>query len=299
LRLPYVEEWNFSLERLFPQVGTVGVSYVGSHGVRNLRREAGSLPGSTFVDSLVSTNDGFSHYHALELQYRRSFPTGLSSTLAYTWSHSIDNGSWDNAVFYTQGPWTAASDRASSSFDVRQNFTASLEWDKRGWKLAAITRARSGFPIDVLTSENLLGLGFDNATRPDRVAGAPLWIADTNVAGGRRLNPAAFAAPVGALQGTLGRNAIAGFSFYQVDLGVSHEFPLRDRWRLDLRVDAYNAFNHPIPGDPTRYLDSPLFGISNSSLNAQLGMGTPHSGLAPSLQMGSPRTLQFSARVSF
>ncbi len=299
LRLPRTEEWNVSLEHLFPRAGTLAASYVGSHGVDGLRREGAAIPGSRLIASLLSTNDGSSDYHALELQYHRAFATGLSSTVAYTYSHSIDNGSWDNAVYYTQGPWTAASDRASSSFDVRHNFTASLVWQRKNWKVSAVARARSGFPIDVLTSENLLGLSFDNATRPDLVAGVPIWIGDASVAGGRRLNPAAFAVPVGMLEGNLGRNAVAGFGFYQVDMAVSREFPLRDRWHLDLRADVYNALNHPMPGDPIPYLDSPLFGVSNAGLNAVLGMGSPHSGLAPSLQMGSPRTLQFTARFSF
>ena len=299
LRLPRTEEWNVSLEHLLPHAGTLAASYVGSHGIDGLRREGGAIPGTRLIDSLVSTNQGSSNYHALELQYHRALATGISSTVAYTYSHSIDNGSWDNAVYYTQGPWTAASaDRASSSFDVRHNFTASLVWQKRGWKVAA-ARARSGFPIDVLTSENLLGLSFDDATRPNVVAGAPIWIADGHVAGGRRLNPAAFVAPVGSLQGNLGRNAIAGFGFSQVDMARLREFPLGDRWHLNLRADGYNALNRRMPGDPVPYLDSPLFGVSNAALNAVLGTGSPHSGLAPSLQMGSPRTLQFTARFSF
>jgi hypothetical protein len=299
LRLPYAGEWNLSIEHLFPRAGTLAASYVGSHGVAGLRREGASNAGSRLVNSLVSTNDGFSHFHALEMQYHRALASGLSATAAYTYAHSIDNGSWDNAVYYTQEPWTAASDRASSSYDVRHNFTASLVWQKKNWRVAAIARARSGFPIDVLAAENLLGLSFDDATRPDLVAGVPRWLADPHVLGGHRLNPAAFSTPVGTLQGNLGRNAIAGFGFYQLDLGVSRGFALAGRWRLDLRADAYNALNHAMPGDPIPYLDSPLFGVANAGLNAVLGAGSPHSGLAPSLQMGSPRNLQFTVRFSF
>lgn len=299
LKLPNSQEWNVSLEHLFPRVGTLAASYVGSHGADGLRREAGALPNSKLIGSIVSTNDGASDYHAFEIQYHRAFAAGLSSTVAYTYSHSIDNGSWDNAVFYTQGAWTAASDRASSSFDVRHNFGASLVWQRKQWKVAAIARARSGFPIDVLTSENLLGLSFDDATRPDLVAGVPVWTADANAFGGRRLNPAAFAVPAGTLQGNLGRNAITGFGFSQVDLAASRQFALRERWHLEVRADAYNALNHAMPGDPVPYLDSPLFGVSSAGLNSVLGMGSPHSGLAPSLQMGGSRTLQFTIRLSF
>ncbi len=151
---------NLSLEHRFPREGTLVASYVGSHGVDGLRREGSAVAGSKEIGSLVSTNDGSSHFEALELHDHRALAAGLSSTVAYTWSHSIDNGSWDDAVYYTQGPWTPAADRASSSFDVRHNFTTSLVWQRKNWTVAAIARARSGFPIDVLTTENLLGLSF-------------------------------------------------------------------------------------------------------------------------------------------
>jgi hypothetical protein len=297
LRLPYTEEWNLAAERVFTRIGTLAASYVGSHGVHALRREGRAIPGTRLIDDAVATNNGSSLYGAFDLRFQRAYSNGISSLVAYTYSHSIDNGSWDNAVYFTQGPWSAASDRASSSFDVRHNLVASLAWKCKNWSLATIGRARSGFPIDVLSGENLLGLSFDDAPRPDRVPGAPIWIA--SAAGGRALNPAAFSAPAGVLQGNLGRNSIAGFGFYQVDLAVSRDFPFRERCRLSLRADAYNTLNHPMPGDPVPYLDSPQFGTSIAGLNDVLGMGSPHSGLAPSLQMGSPRTLQFSARLSF
>ncbi len=131
------------------------------------------------------------------------------------------------------------------------------------------------------------------------MSGVPVWLADPHAFGGRRLNPAAFAIPIGTLQGNLGRDALAGFGFYQLDLAVSRDFRLGERRHVELRADAYNALNHAMPGDPIPYLNSPLFGVSNASLNAVLGTGSPHSGLAPDLQIGSPRTLQFTARFSF
>ena len=38
-----------------------------------------------------------------------------------------------------------------------------------GWETSALLRARTGFPVDVLTTENFLGLGFDDFKRPDLV----------------------------------------------------------------------------------------------------------------------------------
>ncbi len=60
--------------------------------------------------------------------------------------------------------------------------------------------------------------------RPNLVSGVPLWIADPNVAGGKRINKAAFATPTGAVQGNLGRNALRGFGATQVDLTLRRQY---------------------------------------------------------------------------
>jgi hypothetical protein len=66
-----------------------------------------------------------------------------------------------------------------------------------------------------------------------------------------------------------------------------------------LRLEAFNAFNHPNFADPVRYLTSPIFGQSPSMLNMMLGTGSPGSGLSPILQVGGPRSLQGSIRFVF
>jgi hypothetical protein len=217
---------------------------------------------------------------------------------AYTWSHAIDNGSWDSAVALVNEEYTAGRDRASSAFDVRQAFSAALSYEVKGWTLSAVGRARTGFPIDVLTSSNLLGLGFDNVTRPDLVGGAPVWMPDAGVPGGRRLNPAAFEAPDG-IQGTLGRNAVTGLGMWQTDASIGRRFRVGERGGLEARMEAFNLFNRASFADPIRFLDHPLFGTSGSMLNLMLGSGSPRSGLAPLLQTGSPRTVQVTLRWWF
>ena len=60
--------------------------------------------------------------------------------------------------------------------------------------------------------------------RSDLVAGVPVWIANGNVAGGRRLNPAALVVPAAAAQGNLGRNALRGFDLAQLDQPLGRGF---------------------------------------------------------------------------
>jgi hypothetical protein len=297
LKLPYVAEWNISWERMFGLRNVASASYVGSTGRRLLRYEGILEPGTEIAQVATATNDGRSNYNALEMQFRRRLAPGLQGIAAYTWSHAIDNGSYDAGVYLAAQQLPPSADRGSSSFDVRHNFTAGFTYAPlRHWELSAMLRARTGFPIDVETAQNFLGLTFDDIGRPNLVPGVPIWLPSAAL-GGRRLNPAAFS-PSG-FEGDLGRNAIAGFGMSQLDLAVERRFPFLERMELLLRLEAYNALNHPNPADPVRFLDSPFFGTSVSMLNLMLGTGTSRSGLAPAFQIGGPRSLQLSLGFRF
>jgi hypothetical protein len=85
----------------------------------------------------------------------------------------------------------------------------------------------------------------------------------------------------------------------QLDLAVRREFALGERRSLQVRLEAFNAFNHPNFADPVRYLVSPLFGETPSMLNLMLGTGSPGSGLTPVFQSGGARSLQLGIRFQF
>ncbi len=303
LRLPLVAEWNLSLEHAISPHDVVSVGYLGASGRHLLRREFGG-PGSSPTSYVaLTTNNAFSNYHALQLQYRRRMTAGLEASAAYAWSHSIDNDSSDSFLFWTVPGF---SDRGSSDFDLRHSFTGTLSYELatnlrplRGWAVDAVWRARTGFPLSVLSAEEYLGINLVNAFRPDLNFGVPLWIADPNSAGSRRLNPAAFSATLPKQQGTLGRNPISGFGMVQLDLALRRDFRLTDRWRLQFRLEGYNTLNHPNFADPIPYLNSPVFGESTSMLNLMLGTGSPGSGLAPILQTGGARSVQACFRFQF
>jgi hypothetical protein len=304
LKLPQVRQWNVSLERAISAHDVVSLGYVGSNGRELIRREVGG-PGTTPNYWFgLTTNHGFSNYQALQFQYRRRLASNLQATASYAWSHSIDNDSSDSALLWAGAGSSAANDVGSSDFDLRHSFTASVSYQfasgpLKRWRAEAIFRARSGFPITVLESEQYTGIAFMNSFRPDFLGGNPVWIADPSAPGGERLNPAAFATVASGVQGDLGRNSITGFGMSQVDAAIGREFRWRDRFSLDLRIDAFNALNHPNFGDPVRYMDSPLFGQSTSMLNLSLGTGSPGSGLAPLFESGGPRMLQGTIRFRF
>jgi hypothetical protein len=303
LKLPYTAQWNVTLDRLLSRGSALSVGYVGADGRRLLRREGLFRTGTNQL--VLATNNGGSNYHSLQVNYRSRNVRGLQGTASYTWSHAIDNGSWDSAtwlVFHDSDE-----DLASSNFDVRHSFQAAWSYELgrtrlpfvRHWLISGTLRARTGFPVDVITTEHLFGLGFDNELRPDLVPGVPVWLSDPAAPGGRRLNPAAFTAPNAGRQGTLGRNTITGNGLAQLDLALRREFVVTEQTRLEVRLEGYNVTNWTNFADPVRILSSPLFGTSASMTNLMLGAGRPNSGLSPAFQSGGPRTVQAGLTVRF
>ena len=167
LRLPVVKQWSGTLEHAFGDYDTLSVGYVGSTGRQLVRREIGGLGSSPDIWVALTTNDGFSDYHALDVQYRRRLAHNLQALVTYTWSHSLDDGSSDSRLYWAgsgQFYWSNStlaldSERGPSDFDIRHSLTAALTYDMHhrftgplarfvnGWSVDAIFRARSGFPI--------------------------------------------------------------------------------------------------------------------------------------------------------
>ncbi len=307
LRLPAVKQWNVSVERALSNHDVLSVGYVGSSGSDLIRREVSEQPTAHQVLALA-TNDGLSIYQALQAQYRRRLSHGLQGLVSYAWSHSIDNSSTDSGLYAFSSVSSIGQDRASSDFDVRHSLSAGFSYAlphsihsvlSRDWELDTTFRARSGFPINVLDSDEFQGITYENIYRPNLLGGVPLWISDPSAPGGRYINPAAFQVTPFGTQGNLGRNALTGFGMYQLDLAVQRDFLVTEHRSLQLRMEAYNALNHPNFADPIPFLASPLFGQSNSMLNLMLGTGSPGSGLAPIFQAGGARSLRFVLRFRF
>jgi len=303
-------EWNVTLDRALSTHDVVSVGYVGSAGHGLIRRELGGAGSSPTSLVALTTNNGASNYQGLQAQYRRRVMEGFEALVSYSWSHSMDDDSSDAFLLWAGGGANAWRDRASSDFDLRHSINGALTYTfarKRtgaarflgGWSADTVFRARSGFPISVLENEQYQGVGLANAFRPNLMPGQPVWVPDGRAPGGKRINAAAFYAADPGVQGNLGRNSITGFGMSQVDLALRREFRWGEHRSLQVRMEAFNAFNKANFADPIKYLSSPVFGLSTSMLNLMLGTGSPGSGLSPILQTGGARSLQASVRWRF
>jgi hypothetical protein len=312
LRSPRSYQWNVALEKSFAGSQSVSMTYVGQIGRDLLRTVLEESPNNNFASNSfldLTLNGDTSNYNALQLQYRRPLSHNVQALLNYTWSRCIDTSSSDSAPVLPGSVAAAEGDRGSCDFDVRHNFTGAVTYSLprltklpilahvvNNWSVDTVLQARSGFPIDV-TFENFSfpGLAQGIPSRPDLISKA-IWLHGSQYPGGKALNPNAFdsTAPSNeARQGTLGRNAIAGFGATQIDLSVMRKFPLTERVNLQLRSDMFNILNHPNFSPPDGTLTDDTFGVSRAMLNKGLG------GLSPLYQIGGPRSVQLSLKLIF
>lgn len=309
LKLPYSYQYNLTYEQQLGAAQTLQLSYVGSSGHKLLATRAYSpsvLGNKNFSSSsiylMLTKNAATSNYNALQAQFQRRLAHGLQLQAAYTWSHAIDDLTSNFQVYELQ--------RASSDYDVRHNVQAALTYDLslhhsnrilnavvRDWQADLRVSARSSLPIDIIGQSAVVDSA-DGATvnfHPNRVAGQPLYIRDTNYTkrAVRRINPAAFVAASSGTEGNVGRNYARGFDAVQTDLALRRQLELHHGVQLQLRAESFNLFNHAIFGSVYNTLTNTSFGRVYSTLNNQLG------GLNALHQQGGPRSMQLTARIQF
>jgi hypothetical protein len=311
LKLPRTYQWNIAVQQSLGINQTLSASYVAAVGRDLLRQDLTSSPNPNFATLFAIRNKATSDYHAMQLQFLRRLSRGLQALASYTWSHSIDIISNGSGANIPPGIVDPRKDRGSSDFDVRHAFNTALTYDipnpvlgsvasaiLRSWSVDTIVNARSATPVDVVTSKFFTGVGFISV-RPDLIPNVPLYLDDPAVAGGRRINPAAFSANFSDRQGTLERNALRGFPFWQVNLSLRRQFSLTEKLNLQFRVEFFNIFNHPNFADPNNNFPSLTFGKSTQMLGRSLGSGGTSGGLSPLYQIGGPRSSQFALKLRF
>lgn len=310
LKLPYALQWNGSIDQSLGQNQTMTLSYVGSLGDRLLlaRQLYPNLygnplfPNATALYLYATINGSSSNYNALQAQYRRSVWHGLQMLTSYTWSHAID----DSTSNFTLTSLL----RGNSNYDIRHNFQAAITYNLPSkydntaaralladWALDSRVSARSGLPVDVLASTQISSSGASYSPHPNRVPGQPLYVANADAPGGRRININAFSLPAAGAEGNAGRNIARGFASYQWDVAFRRDFRITDRVHTNFRAEAFNVLNHANFGAINSNIQTNTtaqpFGQATSTQASQLG------GLNALYQSGGPRSLQMALKVQF
>jgi hypothetical protein len=295
----YVQSWNFTVERQLPVGFVVSAGYVGSHSVHLLAdydinsgypgSGTTGLPYYQLYGRTVSTQmwDGYlsSEYNSLQVAINKQFSHGLLVKGAYTWSHAIDYTDADGwaSVGWNWGP-VFQRNRASAGFDRRQVFQMGWVYElpfgkgksyaKSGvpaalfgnWVVNGVVSAFTGTPFTVSAPAGAL-----NA--PDNSQTANLLTPSAQFVGGIGpgnywYNPANFSAVTTPLTfGNTGRNIFTVPGVINSDLDVTRDFPIKERFRLQFRAEAFNFTNTPHFAGPSTSVTSTTFMQITSTLS--------------------------------
>jgi hypothetical protein len=245
-------------------------------------------------------NKASSIYHALQVSARKSVGS-LSLSLAYTYSHSIDDSS-DRYDGNFVNSYDVASSRASSSFDERHMLNVGYVWDipvfrksglthslLGGWQYSGIATLASGTPLTVTNGTNYgdnagVGNGVGTGSYPDQISNPKANIPPSSQLLSSSYskfayNPNAFATPTGLTFGNTGRDSLNNPGRVNFDMALFKHFAIKESTAIEFRAEAFNVFNHPEwSGFPGGFGASDLFQVNSAH---------------------APRILQFGAKFLF
>lgn len=256
--------------------------------------------------------DATSTYHSLQAKAVRRISSSLSVDANYTFSKNID----DASPGFTRGgvapasqiPWQFPElERALAATDRTHIFAAGAVYDvpvgrgRRffggggvasailgGFQLNALFSAATGLPLTVTQNldNRILVSQRPNVIDPGNLSGriADPFFEPTISGAYRYLIPTSdprfpFQRSSAVGIGNLGRNTVRAPGFQNWNLGLFRQLRFSERFSLQLRFEAYNAFNKVNLLSPSTSIDSPEYGLI--------------TGAAPG------RNLQFGAKFIF
>ena len=295
-RTPYVQQFNFNVQKRLLKDYLVEVSYVGTLGRKQSKRRNYNqkrideavpyFPLPNLGPILTSEKNSNSSYNAMQVRVERQFKSGWSLLANYTFSRSIDLDSADASSDANQDSTNVKADRGLSDFDVRHRLVASATWElpyrhgkgiagllAAGWQTSAIANMQTGFPLTI-TASDTSGAGSFTVLRANRVADGNLSSDERTIY--RWFDTSAFVAPRAGTFGTAGRNIIIGPGTNNWNLAAIKNHNFRERYNLQFRAEFFNAFNHSQFFAPATSVSAPLqFGRITSARaprNVQLAL---------------------------
>ncbi len=246
----------------FTPTGTANGQPVSGTVAQNLAVACGNDPNPYrpfygFGNITYLATEANSSYHALQISARRNIG-GLDLSLAYTWSHSIDDSSdrYDNNFVDS---YNLAGTRASSNFDQRQLLNMSWVYDLPvfrhnpvlgGWQWSGIMGIQTGTPFSITNGTTYgdnggVANGVGTGSFADVVGNPDAVPSNAPASNGPLLfNPAAFATPQGLTFGNSGRNFLRNPGRTNFDMGVFKTFHVTERQTVEFRAEGFNVFNH-------------------------------------------------------
>jgi hypothetical protein len=263
--------------------------------------------------------DGYSNYHALQTGINRRFENGFMVSAFYVWSKvlTIANTDFAAGVPNVSKEETRRLDYSYADYDRPHNFVLNFVYQTpkvasgvlgalaNDWQISGIYRWTSGRPYAINFS--IPGIGASNLTGTDGNPNARIVVTCDPGSGSssdpyRQIDTSCFAPPQPGSKGDeSARFFVWAPAINNLDMSVSKIFPVGNRVKLEVRLDAFNALNHTqFTGvnatanfaSLTNPTITNLPHDANGNLIRNNGFGSIN-GVAP------PRTLQLVTRLTF
>lgn len=211
-----------------------------------------------------------SNYHSLQVSAQHRFSGASQMNFAYTWSKNLTDNQTDRGSA-PQNPYDIRGDYGRAALDRRHIFSLNYVYelpffDKQkgvvgkllgGWQASGIFTYNTGLPFTAFTSNyDPAGIGFLGTSAS---SGRPQTLCNPNEGGQQNqqqwFNTACFAqnpaivsatgtfVPVPNVPGSASRGEIFGPRTFRIDFTMSKNFKFAERFRLQLRAEAFNILN--------------------------------------------------------
>jgi len=249
-----------------------------------------SLPNGLpwYLSIANQTSEGTSNYNSFQASLQKAPSHGLQFTVAYTYSHALDDGSG-----YESGTGSAGRVRnytpgfeflnyGSSDFDARHRLATSYIYTVPvagflrsnviarellgGWGISGVTAFQTGFPIGLHQSSINSGWcdGYSYFGCGDTPNTTSFNLKQFNIRGAAHqfFDTTPFSPELAGTFGNVSRNFLHGPGYDYTNLSVSKNihFTSDSSRYLQLRLEAFNAFNHANFANPNDNFNSSGFG---------------------------------------
>ena len=300
-RTPYMDQWNFGVQRELPGNAVLDANYVGSVG-RHLDwgptfNTPAPGPGNIqarrpypyMLQQWFDQSVGDSRYNAMQITVNKRFSHGVTFLAAYTLSHANDDGCGIGAACYSSNPYNRLADYGTSDLNEKNvfnfSFLAQSPFGRSsnrlianvvgGWSLNGIVQLHSGLPYSVTESNDYLNVGCCLQERAN-VVGNP------NSGSGIHtpqewFNTSAFASPANYTYGNERPNSLVSNWGRNLDMSLFRRFNigLGEQRYFEFRAEAFNLLNNVVFAPPNSTQGGTNFGAvtAQQNLPRQLQLG--------------------------